>query len=795
MNKFQQLVHTLQTNLIILIDDDFTPVQDVQEILTYICFLNPLDRRLLMLRLESINRDLIEPLNQLFEGLNQIEILDADVEFIEAGLITDLLTNKGFAELREEINVIIRTIQELNLTDDIATLAMMYGLRLSASTETYNPFFDSLNEFGLDKSIRLYRGLVGEEFTRFEEEIRNVNQQRDNKFPLLIVDRQLADGQLGSEIIDNLREGDNQINRFFSVLYTSQEVEQIEPTDLQSYFHIQLRKDDTQALDKVSEALALSAFATFFDQIYKYRKESLDSANQLVIESGLINMLYLAGMAHAEGDTVFNVFNKWFDLLSDKKVQDKLLTNDPEGFDLNFMIGLTTLINSNFISSITGNGGLDVQFHQEIKELETYEIFSLNINKFCSPPTPGDLFEIDGQLYMLIGQECDLVVRSNGTTVNRNEKLAELVKCTFDRNQQDLKVDSSRINKLMVNHFEFENVKGVLEIDLSSNDFFDFRILDLCCLNKDGISRYYMSDFPSPSTLKLLPKKWRGYIPELIAGINDKIKVHDFITQEGIKSSSLSGDYSFSITYTKTEESITFPVKRIGRIKGQFREYVLQRYWQYKTRMGLNTIGLYQRVSVEIQRINAGFPYDLQEVNGVHNAWVQLTGNRDKNKDKSKLELILKKEHLVSAIDEKFKQAINDVDTNEVIIRNKKLKKNKIVFSKEWDEGNLSLKIEFPLFNEYANHFFVGRDGLTAYDLFGKELIDTNDNLKGALFSIGDDTNQLLPDNGHPYRIDLEKILTGKILIPGENIKLEFDREEGKLLNTGPINQEQNDEK
>lgn len=787
MDKFKQLVQTLQTKLIILIDDDFIPVTDVQEVVTYVCFMNSLDRELLLLKLRDIDDTLIEPLNKLIEKVNCIKISKEDIKIIEAGLITNLLTDRGYNKEIRLANEIIDTITKSEKRDIILNLSMMYGLRNKEATKVYDPFFlDSLK----DKSIRLYRGLEVSEFDLFENEINMVNNKRKNKFPLLIIDKQISEGKNGEEIIRDLRSR-NKINKFFSILFTSKDDERIKPTDIEGYFHIQLRKDDSKALEKVSEALALSAFASFFDQIYKYRKESLNNANQLVIESesGIVNMLYLADMAYAEGDTVFNVFNNWFDLLSDKKAQD--IIHDSGDFDINFMIGLTKLINSNFISSIGGNGDLDNNhFHKEIKKLETYEIFNRRVNEFCSPPASGDIFEINGQLYMLAGQECDLVIRSNRAKVKRNEKLAELVKCDFKQCSQDSKVDSSEIRIVKMNHFEFDGKKGVLEVNLGSKDFFDFRIMDLCSLNKDGISRCPKNDYWDSPWSKLLPEKWTKYVPLLIEEIKCKIKVHDFLTKEDINPTSITGDQSFNIAYEKNlGGAIIFPVRRVARIKGQFREYLLQRYWQYKTRMGVNTIGLYTRTPVEFQSIRFGFPYDLKEITGDYQASLQLTGNRDKNKDKTNLDLILEKEYIASKLNGAFEQYVNSINTREIIIDNKidenPGKYNYILFSKEWSGDKLSLTIKFPLFNKYANRYFIGKDSLTAYDLFGKEFIDINPNLKDAVFV--NDSNKrcpLFPEGLKPHKMSLKNLLEGEIHIPKENIKLQFDKEQGRLLKT-----------
>jgi|GEM_PF-3505948 len=794
MNKFQQLIKTLQTELIILIDDDFIPVTDTQEILTFICFMNPVDRKLMLKRLTTIENTLIAPLNQLIDGIDNIEIKSDDKQYIEAGLLSDLLNNKDEDTLLKLAKELIETIDKSDNKDDIENLGMMYGLRPSAGTDNYSDFFEVLEVFDPKKSIRLYKGLEGTEFTSFENEIREVNQAKNNKFPLLIVDRYLAHGQDGNEVIENLRKGENGIDRFFSVLYTSRDAEQITPTDLESYFHIQLRKDDAQALNKVSEALALSAFATLFNQIYKYRESALDVANQLVIQSGVANMIYLSEMAYAEGDTIFNVFNNWFDLLSDKKVQDELLKEDPQGFDLNFMAGLTKLIKSDFVSNLNEAVTIDGTFHQEVYQLATYEIFNKKVNHFCLPPAPGDIFKIDDQLYMLVGQECDLVVRSNGTNVCRNEQLAELIKCSFKQQNQDSKVDS-KVDRITVNHFELDNEKGVLEITLGNKEFLDFRLLDLCCLNKDGISKYESDNFPKQEILELLPEKWSKYIPCLIDELNAKLKIQEFITKEGIDPCVLSGDYSFNVQNYDEDNMTVFPVRRIARVRGQFREYIMQRYWQYKTRKGLNTIGVYKREPVQLYSLQVGFPDNLQEIKGNHHVWIQLTGDRKKNKKKSSLDIVIMKKDLMEVICEDLRPMLEKIGHSEIIVSSKDgFEQEKILISKEWNQDKVTLKVVFPVFNEYADYTIGVNKKYALHDLFGKGFINLNPSLKKAVFVQGKKLTPMMKEGGALHYVKMADLVKGEIHLPDENIKLKLNQDSGKLYNAGQINEGANGE-
>ena len=93
MNKFQKLIEELQTDLVIFIDDDFTPKTDPQEILTFICFsINESDFQSLLVKIRVFGSTLADELVKFKYALNETTFdEETTLNYIESGLIVDLL--------------------------------------------------------------------------------------------------------------------------------------------------------------------------------------------------------------------------------------------------------------------------------------------------------------------------------------------------------------------------------------------------------------------------------------------------------------------------------------------------------------------------------------------------------------------------------------------------------------------------------------------------------------------------------------------------------------------------------
>ena len=724
MNNFQILTKELQTDLVIFIDDDFTPSNSSTEILTYITFLNDKDFPFFKDRLQNLNQNLstiVEEFRLKIPG--DFITSESDKAYIDAGEIVELLDQKQLMALKEDAESICR---EIDNSPELPELVMNFGqTQFSGGVACYKPFFESLSGDN-NKIIRVYKGLEGNKFNEFENEIIQIINKLENKRFLLIVDKQLANNQNGNTIINNLRDRIGETHTFFSVLFTSFANQQPDPPPSHYQFAIQKIDDGQETIKNVSQGLAICAYAVLFDSLTEININALKEARDIVLKSGKENILFLANNARSEGEHVFAVINKWFSLLSQKKISENLFSEAGGKVNYNFIIGLTSLLDAEFFG--TEDNPASPEFKDAIEELSSFEIFDRQINLRHAPPSPGDIYAINNNgLYILVGQECDLIIRKNRNDICRNEKIAEMIECTFDNKMLKGKLIETS-STMSLNYFPFDEKIGSLTTNFSKKLFFDFKLLDLCSLNGDGQSRYPTSKKLQDKVSKALPLIWSKYYPTLFKELDDKIKIYKALEDAGLGTSALQLDKSFILEPKNNNDSISFELKRVARLKGKFKEYFLRRYWEYKTRMGLDNISVSNVEKNPVKKLSYGFINDLQTISVEINAWIKLSENRDKNDDKINLPIVFEKNDILERLPEPFKSRFSEIELEEILIKdNYEDKITKIKISKIYDEENnldsLKLEIRFPFKNQFNNKYIKVKDKINLYDVFPPNLI------------------------------------------------------------------------
>ena len=587
----------------------------------------------------------------------------------------------------------------------------------------------------------------------------------------------LAHNISGSSIITDLETSiEGQRLLFFSILFTS-DTNKV-TTGGHFHFAIQKTEDATSAIEQVSDGLALCAYATFFYGLIRLRKNALEETERLVV-SAKENMLYLASMAHAEGDTVFNTINNWFNLLNQNHISKRLSEKKGDALDFDFIANLSSLITTDFLTIDTNK--VSSEFTENVQRLNSFELFEDNINYTFCPPSPGDIYEIDSKLYILAGQDCDLIVRVKGESVGRKEKLAELILCDKS-GLLDNKIDDKtgeRNPSLAFNYFSLNNEQGSLKIRFGERGFFDFRLLDLCSTNRQGKSQFSPEQKLDNVAKKALPKFWGQYYPVLIENINRKIKVSDLIKEKGISSDILSSDMSFSLEYSIEGDLHSFPVRRIAQLKGQFKDYFLRRYWEYKTRKGLNTTLLNQRQSIEVKTLECGFAGILEKVEATLEIFRENSHNRDVNKEN--LPLIINKEKLILAISEQHKPILERFEDEEITIKHGKLsdKSTKIDFDCRYEDGSLHLSITFPYYNQISKNHFRAKEKMALKDIFPSEFIETLGIDNEAICQIGSNNFPLF-NLKRPHKFCIEDLKNG-VVIPSVDLSFKLDNKLGIL--------------
>ncbi|HLX54313.1 MAG TPA: hypothetical protein VKR58_10245, partial [Aquella sp.] len=232
--------------------------------------------------------------------------------------------------------------------------------------------------------------------------------------------------------------------------------------------------------------------------------------------------------------------------------------------------------------------------HQDIYENGDH------INKLFLPIENGDIFEItDGTgkgYYILIGQECDLMMREKGSRGSQFSTLAKINLMNKDQYVAELAKNNNYLaNKFELYYFEEGTTKvGIVSFLTTSN--VDFNMLDLCVFNEEGESKL---DITKQFDTDLLSTSWENRYKKIIKGCTSEAKKLDMLLSE-IKARNLPATVRDPIVKSilpnlgifspigksdSYENNIfNFGFRRVRRLKSFHAKYLLERYYRHLSR-------------------------------------------------------------------------------------------------------------------------------------------------------------------------------------------------------------------
>lgn len=238
--------------------------------------------------------------------------------------------------------------------------------------------------------------------------------------------------------------------------------------------------------------------------------------------------------------------------------------------------------------------------HQDIYENDI-------INKLHLPLENGDIFQVfEGKekgFYILVGQECDLMMRTDPLGSRSGETATLLRIKDFTRKQLEELIIKYTIsnsdthffsNKFRLDYFKKEkNDVGLVKFSESYIVYLD--VLDMCVFSKDGLVTL---DLNSSFDFDLLSTAWGSRYQKIIAKFKKEADLLDKLLLEVnnlaneiklpvkkrlLPKVSSVNDLGKSDTYS--DRKFDFGIKRIMRFKSDGAKYLLDRYYKHLARV------------------------------------------------------------------------------------------------------------------------------------------------------------------------------------------------------------------
>lgn len=392
--------------------------------------------------------------------------------------------------------------------------------------------------------------------------------------------------------------------------------------------------------DKIEEAIknAKSGF-----DLYKLlnlhtlkQSESLSYALEQSTQLELSDINYLRAKSIEEGTNVSDTLLRVHDLYSNQLFKETLSSNP------NYK-----RIIRNIESWGSAQGVEELHNQQKFEKLLTQEKFDLYVNDFQRPIMTGDIFEIlhpsknsesKKKYAMLLTQECDCVVREEGSNIKRKVEVATLIELTrrkikpiiepntkvvglFEQLEKGISVEGEPKESLQgildelrsaysevsaaaatktdgptyrvtMAPFQYRDSKGRIGQEFENIHLYlrkvfhlDFSLLDLCTLNSTGEAMVDISKLEEIkiSEVTLFPKHYQTHLIKIL----DKIAA----LAKDNSSTTLKDDVTIDerdvSKYVFNENILNYRLRRIGRLNMPYQSFTQAFFGLTQSNVGL----------------------------------------------------------------------------------------------------------------------------------------------------------------------------------------------------------------
>lgn len=643
---YDKMFNMMQVKDIVIFEDDFLVGDSKNEIFYGLVRINIESRKELLHDIGKIDINAKEDLEKFL--LEFDKLFDAIEDWNNEVVYNDLETAFYILEEREECTSLITEIKRqydlINMNnwvekEKILRIFSTYGIGLNVPT-LYEDIFDEYIQKGAHWTrVRIFRDFNSNTQELFKQYIIDSKEKKGTM--ICIVDNQLRDQKCALEILKCVEKIQSdcgiRMNIVGAIYSTFDNQDYIND---KIYFEY-ITKEGSKR--KLQTALAKSAYSCMLYSLKGMYQNILELSFEEAVKNKNI-AYYLSSMAGYEGVTNYEVVSNWIKLLFDYK-----LSNEENLIIIACMTRLINLLEDE-----------EINFSKEMLKLNTFEAFDFNINKFREPIASGDIFIYKKRIFILIGQDCDMMY---SPTRDRKNGISELVTATTV-NQSNID-NSVKLNSEYICISNFRKAKEAetktLKIRYSSREFLENQILQLCQFNDEGECRLHIntSEYKAigvePTYYSEMYFELRKYFEALL-----KLSSSEKEAMQVVVDSVQSKRLMTLLDYNEQKAQngiIEYPIRRICRLKHSYMLYLYKMYLEHQGRHPFNCMNMsrIQELQVEIEQ-NENIFLTVDAI---------LSPDRDANRAHiGSMIWYVDKDSLLEAISQLFNEPIEEVKIN-----------------------------------------------------------------------------------------------------------------------------------
>jgi hypothetical protein len=320
---------------------------------------------------------------------------------------------------------------------------------------------------------------------------------------IVIFDEQLGEERTGTQLLQEAITANSGVTCCILTNHITIEGENTFRSEISNKFQIDFdklvvlskeraRNNDSSLSDGIKKSLLINHWNEIKDAVLeimrkafsKMEEEITDRFDTFVFDDVILKSSLEEGVSEAE--TIFRLSN----ILYQNHAKNTSIEDD--FFSLVSMeVQKARIINKYTFSDISSP-----KYPISLRHLELFEAGD-TLNKLFSPLRNGDIFQLGDDLYILVGQPCDMMVRKTG---ERNSKVALLLELKLvPRNQAK---GYTSISSFSLPYFESDGSKVGI-VGFKNKYFIDYDVLDLCVFNSGGTCTLDIKSQTCPNQLHL----------------------------------------------------------------------------------------------------------------------------------------------------------------------------------------------------------------------------------------------------------------------------------------------------
>lgn len=610
---YEKMFNVLNVENIVIFEDDFIENTGKNEICYGLARMSITNRNRMLSEIGEINstgKDQLEAFVNEFDNVfDAIENWEDEIPYNDIETSFEIIQEKReYFEVLEEVKKKYSVIDMDGWShkEDSLSILASYGVGVDIPN-LYEELFDEfLHNKAHWKKYRIFRDFTAATQADFKKYIEDSFGFQG--MMVCIIDDQMKNKKSATEIVNYIEKLQSEQKRRLNIIgliYSS--FDNSDCITDKVYFEY-IKKGEPKnvfqaALTKSSYSYMLADLKVIYQRVLG------DAFDEAVRNKNIA--YYLSSMADYEGITNYQVITNWIKLLFEYKLSDIQ--------ELTTVAGMTRLI-----------GLLEdekLEFSKEMLDLNTFEAFDFSVNKYREPIASGDIFLIKKEIYILLGQDCDMM---NSSTRKRKNGISELVNATtvnqssldgsVELNRQFLFISNFRKNK--------DDTIKTLKVRYGSRKFIENQILQLCQFNDDGKcildinKKQYNASGVEPAYYETLYEELVSYYEALFA-INKK----ESAALELILNSSQSSRVLRLNDYVRAQEQngiVEYKIRRICRLKHPYMLYLYKMYLEHQGRHPFDCMNMSRVQEVQVKLKQNDLIYVSIDM--------VLTPNRDMNR-------------------------------------------------------------------------------------------------------------------------------------------------------------------